>query len=70
MFAGLHALAARLDADEAYPLVVEERMEQAHRIGAAADARHQRVGQAALGLHHLHAGLVADDALEIAHHRG
>ena len=44
-------------------------MEQAHGVRAAADAGDQRVGQAALGLHHLLARLVADDALEVAHHR-
>ena len=44
-------------------------MEQPHRVGAAADAGDQRIGQPAFGLLHLLAGLVADDRLEIAHHR-
>ena len=43
-------------------------MEQAHRVGAAADAGDQRIRQTAFGLLHLLARLVADDALEIAHH--
>jgi hypothetical protein len=44
-------------------------MEEAHRVGAAADACNERVGKAALRLQHLLAGLAADDRLEIAHHR-
>ena len=45
-------------------------MEQAHGIGAAADAGDQRIRQAAFGVLHLLARLAADDALEIAHHGG
>ena len=44
-------------------------MEQADGVGAAADAGDQRVGQAAFRLQHLLARLVADHALEVAHHR-
>ena len=43
-------------------------MKQPHRVGAAADAGDQRIRQAAFGLLHLRARLVADDRLEIAHH--
>ncbi len=69
MLAGLDALAARLDADDAHALVVEEGMEQAHGVRAAADAGHQGVGQAPFHLHDLLAHLIADHALEVAHHR-
>ena len=69
MLARLDAAARRLDADDAHALVVEEGMEQAHRVRAAADAGHQRVRDAALGFHHLRPRLLADHALEVAHHR-
>ncbi len=45
-------------------------MEEADRIRAAADAGDERIGKAALALHHLRARLLADDRLEVAHHRG
>src|SRR5690606_27006085 len=45
-------------------LVVEERMEEADRIGAAADAGHQRIWQPAFSLHHLLTNFLADDRLE------
>ena len=45
-------------------------MEQAHRVGAAADRRHQRIGQPALAGQHLAPGFVADHRLEVAHHGG
>ncbi len=48
--------------------VVEERMEQADRIGAAADAGDERVRQAAVLVEHLRARFAADDRVEIAHH--
>ena len=44
-------------------------MEQADRVRSAADAGDETVGQAAFRLLHLHARLVADHALKIAHHR-
>ena len=66
---GVHTLAAGLDPDDAHALVVKEGIEQAHRIRPAADRGDDRVGQAALGLHHLRLRLLADDGLEIAHHR-
>ena len=64
------ALARGLDADQATSFVIEEGVEQAHRVRAAADAGDQQVGQAAVRLEHLGAGLRADHRLEIAHHRG
>ena len=65
----VEAVAAGLDADNRHLAVVEERMEQADGVGAAADRRDERVGQPSLGRHHLLAHLVADHRLEIAHHR-
>ncbi len=44
-------------------------MEEAHGVRAAADAGDQHVGQPALGLLHLLARFLADDRLEVAHHR-
>ena len=66
--AGADAVPARLAADQPHPGVVEEGVEQAHRIGAPADAGDRRIGQAADPLQGLLAGLLADDALEVAHH--
>ena len=68
MLAGCQAVARRLDAIDLDVLVVEEGMEQAHRIGAAADRRNEGIGQAAFALEHLLLRLIADDALEVAHH--
>ena len=48
--------------------IVQERVEQAHGIGAATDARDQRIRQASFSGHHLLARFVADDRLEVAHH--
>ena len=50
-------------------LVVRDvRIEDAHRIRAAADARDDRVGLPSGGFRHLRQALAADHALEIAHH--
>jgi hypothetical protein len=64
----VHALAAGLDADDADVGVVEEGIEQAHRVGPAADGGDDRVGQTALGSMICSLGFLADDRLEIAHH--
>ena len=70
MAAGLDAVAAGLAADQRDVEVVEERVEQPHRVGAAADAGDDGVGQPADEVEHLLARLDADDALEVAdHHR-
>ncbi len=50
--------------------VLEEGGEGADRVGAAADAGDDARGQAPLALEDLRAGLVADDALQVAHQRG
>ena len=62
-------VARGLDAENLDAGIVEERMKQSHRVGAAADAGDQRIRQAAFGFLHLRAGLGADHRLEIAHHR-
>ena len=46
-----------LDAENLDAGIIEERMKQSHRVGAAADAGDQRIRQAAFGLLHLRAGL-------------
>ena len=56
------------DADHLHAGLVEEGVEQADGVGAAADAGDQRVGQPSLGLLHLRAHLFADHVLEVAHH--
>ena len=59
-----------LDADHADRFVVEEGMEQAHRIRSATDAGDEQVRKTAFLLKNLLAGLDADHAMEIAdHHR-
>ena len=55
-------------ADDPHVAVVEERVEQAHGVRAAADGRHQRVRQAAFLVQQLRLGLDADHRLEVAHH--
>ena len=70
MLAGLDTVARRFDAVNRDIRVVEERVEQTHRVRPAADTRDQRVGQPALGLHHLLAGFAPDDRLKVAHQFG
>ena len=63
------AMAGGFNAVDFHRRIVEERMEQADGVGAAADARDQRIGQAPFSGLHLRAHFIADHALEIAHHR-
>ena len=67
--AGLDPVAGGLDADQLHLGVVDERHEDADRVGAAADARDHALGQPARLREHLRARLVADHALEVAHDR-
>src|SRR3546814_14036538 len=50
--------------------IVEEGMEQANRVRAAADGGDQHVGKAPLGFQYLFARFVADHRLEIADELG
>ncbi|EKD60025.1 MAG: hypothetical protein ACD_54C00985G0001 [uncultured bacterium] len=67
----INPLAARLDADDVHRRIIEERVEQPHRVRATADRRNHRIGQTTLAFlfGQLPAHFLADDALEIAHHR-
>jgi hypothetical protein len=58
-----------LPRDQARAGHIDVRIEDAHRIAAAAHAGDHRVGLASGHLGHLHQALVADHALEVAHHR-
>ena len=68
VLAGVDALARRLDADELHARLVDVRVEDAHRVRAAADAGDDVVRLAARHLRHLHAAFLADHGLEVAHH--
>lgn len=70
MLAGLHPVPGGLAADEADALVGDEGVEEADGVGAAADAGDRRVREAPGALQELAAGLDADDAVEVADHRG
>jgi hypothetical protein len=69
VLAGVQAMPRRFRAVDRDARVVEERMEQADRVRAAADARDERIGQLAVPLEHLRARLAADDRVEVAHER-
>ena len=62
-FDTIDAVAAGLHAEDLDALVAHEGMEHADGVGAAADARHDAVGQPPHLREHLRARLVADDAL-------
>ena len=64
----LEPAAAGLDADDLHRAVVEEGMEHADGIRAAADSGNDDVGQPALLLKYLASRLRADHRLEVAHH--
>src|SRR5665213_3697312 len=68
MAAAGDAFAGRFDADELHTRVADVRMEDAHRIAAAADTRDHDVRVAPRGGGHLHQAFAADHALEVAHH--
>jgi hypothetical protein len=60
----LKPVPARLDAVDGHLAVVEERVEQADGVGAAADRRDDGVRQPALGRKNLLAHLIADHRLK------
>ena len=66
--AGFDAVAAGLEAVDLDRGIVQEAVEDADRVGAAADAGADGVGQAAGLLQDLGAGLLADDLVEVADH--
>ena len=67
--AAVQPVAGGLDAHQRHVAVAHERGERADGVGAAAHAGDQPVGQAPLGGLDLLADLLADRALEVAHHR-
>ena len=64
----LDRLAARLDADQPHRLLLDEGVEEADGVAAAADACDDGVGIAPDRGMDLRPRLAADDALELAHH--
>ena len=56
-----------LDAQDFDLGIAEEGVKQADRIGATADAGHERIGQAAGALEHLCARFASDHGLQFAH---
>ena len=56
-----------LDADEPGPGLADEARQQAHGVGAAADAGDGDVRQPSLDGAHLFRALVADDPLQVTH---
>ena len=66
---GLDTVARSLVADESNPRIVDERVEDADRVGPAAHARRHRVGQPARLLDDLHPRFQPDHPLKVAHHR-
>ena len=68
MASGLDAIARRLGTDDAHAGIIEEGMEQADGIAAAADAGGDRIRQAAVVGQHLRARLAPDHGVEVAHH--
>ncbi len=69
VFAEFFAAAAGFDADHFYVGVSQERVEEADRVGAAADAGIEMRGQTLFGGENLLARFAADDGLKIADHR-
>ena len=69
MSAGLNAVTAGLVADQSYPRIIDEGMEDADRIGSPADTRGHRIRQAAGPIQDLGASLHPDDTLKVTHHQ-
>ena len=62
----VQSLASCLDANQAHR-IIDEGMEEADGVAAAADAGHGNIRQAALGGLELRFGFITNHALEIAH---
>ena len=69
VLAGVDAVTGRFHADHLHLGVIEERVEQAHGVGATADTGDQAVGQTAFAFQHLLVRLAADDRLKVAYQR-
>ncbi|MFM1944508.1 MAG: hypothetical protein RI897_3490 [Verrucomicrobiota bacterium] len=67
---GEDAFTAGFDADHGDGCILEEGVEEADGIGAAADAGDEEVGEAVFFFEDLGAGFVTDDALEVTDHNG
>src|SRR6266851_5565738 len=65
---GLDTVAPSLVADEPDLRIVDERVEDADRVGPAANARGHRVRQPTGLLDNLHPCLQPDNALKVTHH--
>lgn len=70
MVGGVHAFAAGFASYEGYALVLEEGVEGAGCVGAAAYAGVDSSGKAAGPFQYLGSGFTADAALEVANHSG
>src|SRR6202140_2107598 len=64
------ATAAGLDTDDCDTAIAEKSVKQADRIGAAADAGDDRIGQRTAVLEQLATGLASDDRLQLANDVG
>ena len=67
---GFDPLSAGFDPDHADVLVLEKGIEKSDRIAPATHAGHEQVGQALLAFEDLAPRLLADHAVEVAHHHG
>ncbi|MHC2523324.1 hypothetical protein ACVIEM_000409 [Rhizobium leguminosarum] len=68
MFVALQTLAAGFDADDLHRGIIQERMENADGVRAAADGSDDEIRQAAFGCQHLLFRFDTDHRLEIADH--
>src|SRR5690554_4130320 len=64
----VQTLTARFHTDHFDRCIIEERVEQPHCVGAAADTGDQGIRQAPLLLHDLTTGFFTDDSLEVTYH--
>src|SRR5918998_4499128 len=67
MLGCVQAASASLYPDQPHAPVADERMEQPHGVGAAADARAYGVGEPAFTLQQFRPGFFADDLHELPH---
>mmetsp|Transcript_18127 Transcript_18127/g.28119 ORF Transcript_18127/g.28119 Transcript_18127/m.28119 type:complete len:301 (+) Transcript_18127:2712-3614(+) len=65
---GIYAFTASLDADDADLWVIQEGIEQAHRVRPPTDRGNNRIGKATFRFDHLFADFLANDGLKITDH--